>query len=127
MAVDLPENYKGHPAFQFIRDVPTDWSTSRTLMGDIGEFVVTARQDRSSADWYLGAITNGEARTLSVPLNFLSKGRRFEAQIYADAPDANWETAPERFAVRKLKVTANTILKLTLARGGGQAIRFKAM
>ncbi len=127
MAVDLPENYKGHPAFQFIRDVPTDWSTSRTLMGDIGEFVVTARQDRSSADWYLGAITNGEARTLSVPLNFLSKGRRFEAQIYADAPDANWETAPERFAVRKLKVTANTILKLTLARGGGQAIRFKAL
>jgi Glycosyl-hydrolase 97 C-terminal, oligomerisation len=62
----------------------------------IGEYVVTARQDRSSADWYLGAITNGEARTLSVPLSFLSKGRRFGAQIYADAPDANWETAPER-------------------------------
>jgi alpha-glucosidase len=128
MAVDLPEHYDARPdAFQFIRDVPTDWERSRTLMGRIGDYAVVARQDRRSADWYLGAITNGEARTLSVPLDFLEKGRRYEAQICADGPGADWRTAPERVAIRRQTVTADDTLSVQLAPGGGQAIRFRAL
>jgi alpha-glucosidase len=127
MAVDLPENYEGKPAFQFIRDVPTDWETSKTLMGEIGDYIVTARQDRHSSDWYLGALTNERSRALSVPLSFLSKGRRYEAQIYADGAGADWKTAPERVTISKRIVTSRTVLNLSLAPGGGQAIRFKAL
>ena len=128
MAVDLLEHYDEHPdAFRFIRDVPTDWEQSRTLQGRIGEYAVVARQDRKGADWYLGAITNGEARTLSVPLDFLSPGRRYEAQIYADGPGADWRTAPDRVAIGSRVVTAGDKLSVALAPGGGQAIRFKAV
>lgn len=128
MAVDLPEHYDEHPdAFRFIQDVPTDWEQSRTLQGRIGEYAVVARQDRKGADWYLGAITNGEARQLSVPLDFLAKGRRYEAQIYADGPGADWRTAPERVAITRRVVTALDTLDVALAPGGGQAIRFKAL
>jgi alpha-glucosidase len=80
MAADLPENYAKRPdAFQFIRDVPTDWEISRTLQGEIGDYVVIARQQRGGADWYLGATTDENARDLTVPLDFLARGKRFEA------------------------------------------------
>lgn len=128
MAVDLPEHYDEHPdAFRFIQDVPTDWEESKTLQGRIGDYAVIARQDRKGADWYLGAITNGDARKLTVPLDFLAKGRRYEAQIYADGPGADWRTAPERVTISRRTVTANDVLDLVLAPGGGQAIRFKAL
>lgn len=128
MAVDLPEHYDEHPdAFEFISDVPTDWETSRTLQGEIGEYAVVARQDRKSSDWYLGAITNDAKRTLTVPLDFLAPGRRYEAQIYADGAGADWRTAPERVAISRRVVTAADTLSLVLASGGGQAIRFKAL
>ena len=127
MAVDLPENYQGNPAFQFIRDVPTDWEQSRTLAGEIGEYVVTARQGRNSKDWFLGALTNAQARKLSIPLNFLEPGKRYEAQIYSDGPGADWQAAPERVSISRRIVTARTILDLRLAAGGGQAIRFRAL
>lgn len=125
MAVDLPENYDRHPdAFQYIRDVPVDWETSRTLAGEIGEYAVVARQDRNSDDWYLGAITNGDARTLEVALDFLSEGQ-FEATIYSDAADADWRSNPEAYEISSRLVTAEQVLSLTLASGGGQAIRFR--
>lgn len=128
MAVDLPEHYDEHPdAFRFIQDVPTDWEESKTLQGRIGDYAVIARQDRKGADWYLGAITNGDARKLTVPLDFLAKGRQYEAQIYADGPGADWRTAPERVTISRRTVTANDVLDLALAPGGGQAIRFKAL
>lgn len=127
MAVDLPENYEGNPAFQFIREVPTDWEQSRTLAGQIGEYVVTARQARSGKDWFLGALTNDTARNLSIPLDFLEPGKRYEAQIYADGPGADWRTAPERIVIQRKIVTSRTVLTLALASGGGQAIRFRAL
>lgn len=127
MAVDLPENYEGNPAFQFIRDVPTDWEQSRTLAGQIGEYVVTARQARSGKDWFLGALTNDTARNLTVSLDFLERGKRYEAQIYADGPGADWRTAPERILLKRKIVTAKSVLTLSLASGGGQAIRFRAL
>ena len=127
MAVDLPENYEGNSAFQFIRDVPTDWEQSRTLAGQIGEYVVTARQARSGKDWFLGALTNVTARNLTVSLDFLERGKRYEAQIYADGPGADWRTAPERILLKRKIVTAKSVLTLSLASGGGQAIRFRAL
>jgi len=128
MAADLPENYAKNPAaFQFIRDVPTDWETSRTLQGDVGDFVVVARQQRGSKDWFLGAITDENARTLSQPLSFLPAGRRFEAQIYRDGPTADFRTNPTDIAIERRQVSSTDVLTLQLAPGGGTAIRFKAL
>ena len=128
MAPDLQENYEKHlDAFQFIRDVPVDWEQSRTLDGVIGDYVVVARQQRGSRDWYLGAVTDEHARSLSVPLDFLVPGRRYEAQIYADAPNADYRTNPVAYVISKRTVRAGETLALKLASGGGQAIRFKAL
>ncbi len=127
MAVDLPANYDRHlDAFRFIQDVPTDWADSRTLAGEIGEYIVTARKDRNSADWYMGATTNGNARNISVKLDFLDTGRSYTAQIYRDAPDADWRSKPEAYEIVSQAVSAGQELKLRLAPGGGQAIRFVA-
>ncbi len=107
MAADLPENYEKRPdAFQFIRDVPTDWETSRTLQGEIGDYVVIARQQRGTADWYLGATTDENARNLDIPLDFLPRGRRYEAQIYRDAPGADYRSNPAALVIEKRRVTS---------------------
>jgi alpha-glucosidase len=126
MAADLPENYEKHlDAFQFIRDVPTDWETTRTLASEIGDYVVVARQPRGGADWYLGAITDELARKLPVKLDFLAPGKRYEAQIYRDAADADYVKKPVSYTIEKRMVTSADTLELALAPGGGQAIRFK--
>ena len=128
MAADLPENYeKNLAAFQFIRDVPTDWETSRTLQGEIGDYVVVARQQRGGKDWYLGAIADEEGRTLRQTLDFLPVGKRFEAQIYADGAGADYRGNPLALSISKRVVTSRDTLTLALAPGGGQAIRFRAL
>jgi alpha-glucosidase len=124
MAADLPENYVGKPAFQFIRDVAVDWETSRTIDGRIGDYVIVARKAKNSDDWFLGAITDEEGRTFSVPLNFLTPGRKYTAEIYADGPGANWSTNPLPVSISKRTVDSSTNLSVVLAPGGGQAIRF---
>jgi alpha-glucosidase len=125
MAADLPANYEGQPAFKFIHDVPVDWERTRVLDGRIGDFVVVARQERGGTDWYLGAITDEEARTLEVPLSFLPPGRRFVAEIYADGAGAHWLRNPLPVAISERRVDAGTTLTLALAPGGGQAIRIR--
>lgn len=127
MAADLPENYVNQPAFQFIRDVPTDWETSRVLAGKIGDYVVVARQQRGGDDWYVGAITDEEARTMEVPLSFLPAGRRYVAEIYADGAGADWRTNPTSVAITNRPVTSASRLRVVMARGGGQAIRLRAV
>jgi alpha-glucosidase len=127
MASDLPENYEGEPAFQFIRDVPVDWEATRVLDGRIGDFVVVARQRRGGQDWYLGAITDEEARTLEVPLSFLTPGQRYVAEIYADGPDAHWLANPQPVTISEETVNADTVLTMVLAPGGGPAIRIRPM
>jgi alpha-glucosidase len=124
MAADLPENYVGKPAFQFIRDVAVDWETSKTIDGRIGDYVIVARKAKNSDDWFLGAITDEEARTFNVALNFLTPGRKYTAEIYADAPGANWATNPLPVAISKRTVDSSTNLSVVLAPGGGQAVRF---
>ena len=126
MAADLPENYDKYPAaFKFIRDVPTDWADTRVLKGAVGEHATIARRDRNSQDWYLGAVTDGQARTLDVKLDFLEPGKRYLAEIYRDGDAADYRSE-RRFdlVVEKRTVTAQDALQLRLAPGGGQAIRF---
>jgi alpha-glucosidase len=128
MAADLPENYEARPdAFQFIRDVPTDWETTRTLTSEIGDYAVVARQQRGTKDWFLGAVTDETARKLTQKLDFLPAGKRFEAQIYRDGPWADYRTNPTALVVEKKVVTAKDSLDLDMAPGGGTAIRFKAL
>lgn len=125
MAADLIENYEGQPAFQFIRDVPVDWEQTRVLDGRIGDYVVVARQERNGEDWYLGAITDEEARALEISLSFLPEGRPYVAEIYADGPGAHWLTNPLSVTLLRRPVHAGTRLTLSLAPGGGQAIRIR--
>jgi alpha-glucosidase len=125
MAADLPKNYEGQPALQFIRNVPVDWERTKVLDGRIGDYVVVARQERGGADWYVGAITDEEARTLEVPLSFLPEGQRYVAEIYADGEGADWLSKPLAISISERPVDAETTLTLVLAPGGGQAIRIR--
>ena len=127
MVADLPEHYDAHPAaLQFIKDVPTDWAQSKALQGEVGDFVVFARQDKHSDDWYVGALTDEKPRTVTVKLDFLPAGKRFSAQIYRDGKDADWRTKPYEMISEQQSVTANDSLTLPVTSSGGAAIRFKA-
>lgn len=123
MASDLYEAYEGVKAFDFISDVPTDWEQTKVLDAVIGDYIVTARQERGGSDWYLGAITDENARTLDVPLSFLGKGK-WMAQIYEDTPQTSYETSPETYQYREVEVSAKDVLNIKLATSGGCAIRF---
>ena len=128
MVADLLENYEKHTdAFQFIRDVPTDWEESRALAGEVGDYVVFARKERGGEDWYLGALTDEDARKLSVSLDFLSPDKNYEAQIYRDGTDADWKTNPYAMVIEKKAMKRGDTLQLDLATSGGAAIRFKAL
>ena len=125
MAADLPENYQGQPAFQFIRDVAVDWDTTVVIDGEIGDHVIVARKTRGEDEWFLGAITDEEARTFDVALSFLPAGRRYVAEIYADGPGADWRDNPLPVAIRQQPVDSGTTLRIEMAPGGGQAIRIR--
>jgi alpha-glucosidase len=125
MAADLIENYENQPAFQFVKDVAVDWDTTRVIDGKIGDYVVVARKQRGADQWFLGAITDEERRTFSVPLSFLPRGRRYVAEIYADGPGAHWLTNPLPVTISRRPVTSASRLRLALAPGGGQAIRVR--
>lgn len=128
MVIDTPEEYAKRPdAFQFIKDVPTDWEDSIALDGEVGEFAVIARKDRNSEDWYLAAVTNADARDVVFDnLSFLDDGD-YEAQIYADGETADYESDPYAIEIRKQNVTQKSRLSLRLARSGGFAIRFRKL
>ncbi|MEE1898306.1 glycoside hydrolase family 97 protein [Flavobacterium rakeshii] len=127
MLADLPENYEGNPAFQFLKDVPTDWEDTKVLNGEIGEYITTARKDIHSADWYLGSITNEKARDLEVNLDFLDADTQYEAEIYADAEGTDETHNPAKVSITKQNVTAKDKLTLKLGASGGTAIRFKKL
>ena len=127
MAADLPEHYEQHmDGFQFIKDVPTDWQDTRVINGEVGDFVTIARKDRNSEDWYVGSVTDEEARTLEVPLEFLDAKRTYTAQVYRDGDGADWKTNPFAFVREERTVKRGDTLTLKLGSGGGAAIRFVA-
>lgn len=123
MASDLYEAYEGVQAFDFIEDVPTDWEQTKVIDAVIGDYIVTARQRRGGEDWYLGAITDENARALDIPLSFLGKGK-WQAQIYEDTPQTSYENSPQTYQYVEKDVDARDTLHLNLATSGGCAIRF---
>ncbi|MFD2601645.1 glycoside hydrolase family 97 protein [Flavobacterium suzhouense] len=127
MLADLPENYEGKAELQFLKDVPTDWEDTKIIQGQIGKFVTTVRKDRNSGDWYLGSITNEDARNLNVQLSFLDPNAKYEAQIYADAPGTDMTHNPSAVAITTKVVTAKDKLTLMLPISGGTAVRFKKL
>ncbi len=125
MAADLPENYAARmDAFQFIKDVEADWEQSIALAGEVGEYVAIARQGRKSKEWFLGAVTNEDARDLSIALSFLETGRQYRAQIYRDGADADWDTNPYAIVIEDRIVTGGEDFAVRLASSGGVAVRF---
>ena len=128
MAADLPENYQAHmDAFQFIKDVAVDWDDTRILEAEPGDYITIARKAKGTGDWFIGAITDEQARSTTLPLSFLDKGRSYECTIYADAANADWKNNPEAYQIKKIKVNSNSKLNIKLAPGGGAAISIKAL
>ena len=128
MAADTPENYANYPAaFRFIRDVPVDWADTRVLAGEVGDHATIARRDRNSADWFVGAVTDEEARTVPVALDFLDAGRTYTATIYRDGADADYRTAKRHsIAIETRRVKKGDRLAIPMAPGGGYAVMLKA-
>lgn len=123
MAADLPESYEKHlDAFQFIKDVAVDWDESKYLEAEPGEYITTARKAKNKNAWFVGAITNETARKTSIALNFLDKGTKYKATIYADGKDADWQTNPQSYQIKTMIVDSNTVLDLSLVASGGCAI-----
>lgn len=123
MAADLPENYDRFPdAFQFIKDVAVDWSDSKYLEAEPGEYITVARKAKGKDNWFVGNVNGTNPRTAKISLDFLDKGSTYEATIYADAKDAHYKTNPQAYDIRKMKVNSNTQLDLFSAPGGGYAI-----
>ncbi len=123
MVADLPENYETHKdAFQFIKDVTTDWDDTRILGAEPGDYIYIARKEKGSANWFVGAITDEDRRTADLPLSFLDKGKKYLATIYRDGGDADWKDNPESYKIEKFIVDNNSKIRIELAKGGGAAI-----
>ena len=127
MAADAIENYEGQPALTFIESCPTTWSRTLVPHAEIGKYVTVARKERGGDNWFVGSITNEEARELTLALDFLDKGARYRAVIYEDGPDADYETNPYPMTIRQVEVDNNSTLRLRLARSGGAAIRIEKL
>ena len=128
MAADLPENYAKYPGpFQFIKDVPTDWDDTRVLNGEVGDYVTIARKDRHSDDWYVGAVTDENARMVSVALDFLDPGRAYVARLYRDGERASWNGDRFDIVIEARPARHGEQWELPLAPGGGFAIRIEAL
>ena len=123
MAADLPENYNRFlDAFQFIKDVPVEWATTKYLEAEPGYYLSIARKDKNSNNWFVGNSNGLNARTSTITLDFLEKGKKYEATIYADAADAHYKTNPQAYKIKKQKVTYESKLQLLTAPGGGYGI-----
>jgi alpha-glucosidase len=123
MASDLPENYAGNPAFEFIKKIPCTWSDTKVLNAEIGKYVTMARKDWNSEEWYMGSITNEEPRNLDINLSFLKDSLDYRAEIYADGEHADYKTNPDPINISTKIVNSGMQLHLELAAGGGTAIR----
>ena len=152
MAADLPENYaRFMDAFQFIKDVAVDWDKSLYLEAEPGEYIVTARHPKLSTlnsgrlsghssvydfvykdgkphdVWYVGGICGEQARDVSVKLDFLQPGLKYEATLYADAPDADYATKPQAYTITKRTVDSDTVIDVHMARSGGFAVSLREL
>src|ERR1700734_1904771 len=105
MAADIPENYEAHmDAFQFIKDVAVDWDDTKIIEAEPGDYITTGRKAKGTDNWFIGAITNENARNAPISLDFLDKGKKYVAIIYADAADADWKKNPVAYQITKFYV-----------------------
>ena len=122
---DLPENYLGHPAFEFIRDVPVEWQETLPLQGEIGEYFVVARKDLKSQDWYIGGVSDENLREIELKLDFLDENADYRAKIYRDDETSHFDENPHAFKIDERVVNGHEALALRMAPGGGFAIRLQ--
>ena len=128
MAADTPETYSRFmDAFQFIKDVAVDWDESRYLEAEPGRYIVAARKAKGTDNWFVGCTASEHGHESVVLLDFLDKGRKYEAVIYADAPGAHYLTNPQAYTITRKKVDARTKLKMKAAPGGGYAISIRPL
>jgi hypothetical protein len=123
MAADLPEHCnKFSDAFQFIKEVALDWDDSKYLEAEPGEYITVARKAKGSNNWFVGNVNGVIPRETSITLDFLEKGIKYEATIYADARDAHFYDNPQAYTINKMTVTNKSKIKQISAPGGGFAI-----
>jgi hypothetical protein len=122
MAADLIENYDNQPAFQFIRDVGVDWEQSKVLDGEVGEFVVIARQERETMNWFVGGTADEKGKTVSFSLDFLDDGVTYKGVLYKDASDSHWDENPTAIEIEEIKIKKGEDLTVVMAPGGGFAL-----
>lgn len=126
IAANLPENYEKHlDAFQFIKDVAADWDESNYLEAEPDDYWTVARKAKGKETWFLGAITDENARTSEIKLDFLKPNKKYKAIIYQDGKTADWKNNPMSYNIKKMEVTSKSKIKLVLAAGGGTAISFE--
>mgnify|MGYP002678964691 FL=1 len=126
MAADLPENYERFPdAFQFIKNVAMEWSESRYLEAEPFEYVTTARRVKDSGDWFVGSTAGAEGHVSKISFDFLEPGKKYEATLYADSPDADYKTNPQAYTIRKMKIDHKSKLVQKCAAGGGYAMEIR--
>lgn len=124
MAADLPENYERFmDAFQFIKDVAVDWDSTQYLEAEPGEYLTIARKSKGKNEWFVGNVSGEKGHESILDFGFLTTGKKYEATIYADAPDAHYKTNPQAYVIKKLKINNKSKLKQRSAPGGGFAIR----
>lgn len=126
MAADIIQHYKQFSdAFQFIKDVPVDWQDSKYLEAEPGKYLTIARKDKNSNNWFIGNVNGTDVRSTKIKLDFLEKGKKYQATIYADAKDAHYKTNPQGYKIESKKVDSKSVLDLTSQAGGGFAISIK--
>lgn len=123
MAADLVENYEKHmDAFQFIKDVAVDWDDSRYIEAEPGDYITVARKAKGTDNWFVGGITDENARTANFTLDFLTPGKQYVATLYADGKDADYKENPTSYQIKKGIVTNKTKMSVKEARSGGFAL-----
>ena len=123
MAADLVENYEKHmDAFQFIKDVAVDWDDSKYIEAEPGDYITVARKAKGTGNWFVGGITDENARTANFTLDFLEPGKQYVATLYADGKDADYKENPTSYQIKKGIVTSKTKMSVKEARSGGFAL-----
>ncbi|NMH86778.1 glycoside hydrolase family 97 protein [Flavivirga algicola] len=126
MAADLPEHYEQFmDAFQFIKDVAIDWDESIYLEAEPGNYITIARKEKNSNNWFVGNVNGNSARKSNIKFDFLEKGKKYIATVYADAKDAHYKTNPQAYTIKTKKVTSKSKLSQLSVPGGGYAISIK--
>ncbi|HEY8937812.1 MAG TPA: glycoside hydrolase family 97 N-terminal domain-containing protein [Cyclobacteriaceae bacterium] len=114
---DKPSDYQGEPEIEFFEKLPTVWDDTKILQGEIGQYIVTAR--KCGEEWFVGAITNNQEREISIPFDFLQKGKKFVLSAYTDDLTISTRT---KVKVEKRKVNTTDVLKIKLKASGGVAL-----